>query len=100
MVGDSRPPAAYHLHPIVLRHTLRGVDSLFEITGQTCGTCRFWRQDAADARGPGWGQCRRMPPVMPAFEAEKLVHVGVWPHTAADDWCGEWGAANPAPSPP
>ena len=23
-------------------------------------------------------------------DEEKLVHVGIWPHTAADDWCGEW----------
>jgi hypothetical protein len=31
-----------------------------------------------------------MPPVLPDFDDEKLVHVGIWPHTAADDWCGEW----------
>jgi hypothetical protein len=29
---------------------------------------------------------------MPPFEADKIVHVGVWPHTQAGDWCGEWQA--------
>jgi hypothetical protein len=23
---------------------------------------------------------------------DKLVHVGVWPHTDVTDWCGEWEA--------
>jgi len=31
-----------------------------------------------------------MPPTLPEISDEKLVHVGVWPHTDADDWCGEW----------
>jgi hypothetical protein len=31
-----------------------------------------------------------MPPTLPPIEEEKLVHVGIWPHTAEDDWCGEW----------
>jgi hypothetical protein len=34
-----------------------------------------------------------MPPVLPDYDAEKLAHVGIWPHTAADDWCGEWQPA-------
>jgi hypothetical protein len=55
-----------------------------------CGSCRFWRQDLAEDRGPGWGQCRRMPPTLPPIEQEKLRHVGIWPHTAENDWCGEW----------
>jgi hypothetical protein len=61
--------------------------------GQQCVNCRFWRREHAD-RGPTWGQCRRMPPVLPDDDDdEKLVRVGIWPHTAADDWCGEWQPA-------
>jgi hypothetical protein len=60
--------------------------------GQQCASCRFWRREHAE-RGPSWGQCRRMPPVLPDYDAEKLAHVGIWPHTAADDWCGEWQPA-------
>ena len=33
-----------------------------------------------------------MPPTLPPIEQEKLLHVGIWPHTAEDDWCGEWQA--------
>jgi len=37
-----------------------------------------------------------MPPVLPDDDDdEKLVRVGIWPHTAADDWCGEWQPAAP-----
>jgi hypothetical protein len=35
-----------------------------------------------------------MPPTLPPIEQEKLMHVGIWPHTAADDWCGEWQAGD------
>jgi hypothetical protein len=35
-----------------------------------------------------------MPPTLPLIEEEKLVHVGIWPHTAGDDWCGEWQAVD------
>ncbi len=35
-----------------------------------------------------------MPPTLPPIEQEKLIHVGIWPHTAADDWCGEWQAGS------
>jgi len=59
----------------------------------SCQSCRFWRQGPVDARGPDWGECRRMPPSLPPIEEEKLLHVGLWPHTAGDDWCGEWQAA-------
>jgi hypothetical protein len=31
-----------------------------------------------------------MPPTLPEVSDEKLVHVGVWPHTDMGDWCGEW----------
>jgi hypothetical protein len=30
---------------------------------------------------------------MPPIQDDKLVHVGVWPHTREHDWCGEWQAA-------
>lgn len=67
---------------------------------QSCRTCRFWRQTQLDARGPDWGECRRMPPALPPIDQEKLLHVGIWPHTGGGDWCGEWQplAAPDAPS--
>jgi len=52
----------------------------------------FWRPDRVALQRAGWGQCRRMPPAMPPVEDDKLVHVGVWPHTEERDWCGEWRA--------
>ncbi|MFM8378603.1 MAG: hypothetical protein ACKOB1_04675 [Planctomycetia bacterium] len=58
--------------------------------GQACGTCRFWKRAAGADPRAGWGQCRRMPPTLPEVSDEKLVHVGVWPHTDVADWCGEW----------
>ena len=57
---------------------------------QRCRTCCFWRPGPADERAAGWGQCRRMPPTLPAIGDDKLVHVGLWPHTDEHDWCGEW----------
>jgi hypothetical protein len=67
---------------------------------EACGGCRFWRRDRDEERGPDWGQCRRMPPTLPPIEQEKLLHVGIWPHTAEDDWCGEWQpAAEAGPTP-
>lgn len=62
-----------------------------------CGTCRFWRPETTSDAPAGWGQCRRMPPTLPAIDDEKLVHVGMWPHTDRGDWCGEWSAAAGAP---
>jgi len=55
-----------------------------------CDGCRFWRRRDPDDRGGDWGECRRMPPTLPPVEDDKLLHVGIWPHTAGDDWCGEW----------
>lgn len=55
-----------------------------------CWNCRFWRRAGRDGPGPDWGQCKRMPPVLPEIEDDKMVHVGVWPSTEASDWCGEW----------
>jgi hypothetical protein len=55
-----------------------------------CWNCRFWRRAGRDGPGPDWGQCKRMPPVLPEIEDDKMVHVGIWPSTEASDWCGEW----------
>jgi hypothetical protein len=55
-----------------------------------CGCCKFWRQDADTRQRGEWGECRRMPPSLPPIEEDKLLHVGIWPHTAGEDWCGEW----------
>jgi hypothetical protein len=65
-------------------------------SGQVCGTCLFWRVDRVAPQITGWGQCRRMPPAMPPIEEDKLVHVGVWPHTEEREWCGEWRARSEA----
>jgi hypothetical protein len=62
------------------------------VSGQTCGTCLHWRAEKAGEKFVGWGQCRRMPPTMPPIQDDKLVHVGLWPHTREGDWCGEWQA--------
>lgn len=59
---------------------------------QMCAHCRFWRRGGPAGRDIDWGECRRMPPTLPQIDEEKLLHVGLWPHTAADDWCGEWDA--------
>ena len=61
--------------------------------GQACGNCRFWNRASGGDPRASWGQCRRMPPTLPAVSDEKLVHVGVWPHTDLADWCGEWEGA-------
>jgi hypothetical protein len=59
----------------------------------TCETCRFWRRQR-EAKYSDWGECRRMPPLLPPLEDDKLLHVGLWPHTTKADWCGEWDAAD------
>lgn len=64
-----------------------------ESRGQACGNCRFWKQPPGGDPRAGWGQCRRMPPTVPEVSDDKLVHVGVWPHTDVADWCGEWEPA-------
>ena len=63
--------------------------------GRTCASCRYWRTAtrepaAAGEGGVGWGQCRRMPPTLPAVRDDRLLLVGIWPHTEEGDWCGEW----------
>jgi hypothetical protein len=60
--------------------------------GQVCGTCLHWRPEKTGEQLLGWGQCRRMPPAMPPIQDDKLVHVGLWPHTRESDWCGAWQA--------
>jgi hypothetical protein len=60
-----------------------------------CRTCRFWRQAGRGGPGPDWGLCKRMPPVLPEIDDEKMVHVGIWPSTEAKDWCGEWQPVSP-----
>jgi len=68
-------------------------DSTTDERGQGCGNCRFWKRAAGGDQHAGWGQCRRMPPTLPDVADDKLVHVGVWPHTDRADWCGEWQGA-------
>jgi hypothetical protein len=72
----------------------RMVEEVSTRVQQSCRCCRFWRRGPVDTRQPDWGECRRMPPTLPPIEQEKLMHVGIWPHTAADDWCGEWQAGD------
>ena len=57
--------------------------------GRECNTCRFWRKQAPRDEND-WGQCRRMPPILPELIDDKLVIAGIWPSTKAEDWCGEW----------
>ncbi len=57
--------------------------------GRACATCRFWRKQAIRDEDD-WGQCRRMPPILPDLVDDKLVIAGIWPSTKAGDWCGEW----------
>ena len=70
------------------------MDESLEIAGSphACGTGRFWKRAAGGDLQAGWGQCRRHPPTVPEVSDDKLVHVGVWPHTDVTDWCGEWEA--------
>jgi hypothetical protein len=51
----------------------------------TCKTCRFW----ADLEG-GEGLCRRYAP-RPATQ-KPHSELAWWPHTAAEEWCGEHSA--------
>ena len=53
-----------------------------------CATCRFWHQQR---------ECHRFPPVISPHPAiveggdyREHPHVGVWPETEANCWCGEW----------
>jgi hypothetical protein len=69
---------------------------------QSCRSCCFWRPVKTVGDGTGWGQCRRMPPALPAIRDDKLALVGIWPHTDGRDWCGEWqpGDDRPGGGPP
>ena len=60
--------------------------------GRACATCRFWRLQAIRDESD-WGQCRRMPPILPELADDKLVVAGIWPSTKSEDWCGEWESA-------
>jgi len=62
--------------------------------GRVCATCLHWRPETTGDKTIGWGQCRRMPPAMPPIQNDKLLHVGVWPHTRESEWCGEWRASD------
>lgn len=75
------------------------VDHADEPRLQQCGGCLFWKRSTASHNGTGWGQCRRMPPALPEIADDKLVHVGLWPHTDERDWCGEWRSATDAVNP-
>jgi len=68
---------------------------------RTCATCRYWRTAGRGDMvrpelGAGWGQCRRMPPALPVVRDDKLLLVGLWPHTEEGDWCGEWQGGDAA----
>jgi hypothetical protein len=67
--------------------------------GQVCASCQHWRPEKPGMKTLGWGQCRRLPPAMPAIQDDKLVHVGVWPHTQESDWCGAWQSRASASGP-
>ena len=59
------------------------------MTGQTCGTCRFF----ISAR-EGEGQCRRLPP-MPIPELKcGQPQFGAFPLVKAEAWCGEWAGVD------
>ena len=57
--------------------------------GRACDTCRFWRKQSLRDEND-WGQCRRMPPILPDLVDDKLVIAGIWASTKDGDWCGEW----------
>jgi len=62
--------------------------------GRACDTCRFWRKQTLRDEND-WGQCRRMPPILPDLVDDKLVIAGIWPSTKGGDWCGEWERFSP-----
>ena len=51
--------------------------------GRACDTCRFWRKQTLQDEND-WGQCRRMPPILPDLVDDKLVIAGIWPSTKAE----------------
>lgn len=53
-----------------------------------CGRCKFWSRMAAGGtpiKDERHGECRRWTPVMYGSSVR-----GAWPHTGAEDWCGEF----------
>ena len=59
----------------------------------SCERCVFW-----DRMNDHVGECRRYPPrIGPNDEPDGPdtmgPHTAVWPITFADEWCGEWAAA-------
>lgn len=62
--------------------------------GEQCGTCKFWGD--LGAVGNSVGECRRLPPVIPAgAEPDESLgyYHGWWPVTETRDWCGEYRRA-------
>lgn len=74
---------------------------------ECCETCRFFR--APWSKEPDIGQCRRFPPTVPCMDAppstgrkerkprlveDHGVMLTSYPLALADEWCGEWRAAD------
>ena len=57
-----------------------------ERVAETCGTCRFFRQNAPpyDVKG---GECRRRSPVMVGTSERGWSE---WPYVQLTNWCGEY----------
>lgn len=66
---------------------------------QRCKTCRFWQVIDEDTLG----NCRRYPPTLiqtdhlnevckDALDELGTATLGIFPSTAAMEWCGEWQA--------
>lgn len=51
------------------------------MTPRSCGGCRYWNPDGTRQTG----ECRIHPPVVHPLRPSD----GVWPETAAGDWCGQ-----------
>lgn len=58
------------------------------MTGENCGTCRFWHDDGTEGdevSSPTY--CRRFPP------KARDGHTSIFPYVPAEGWCGEWRIA-------
>lgn len=70
---------------------------------ERCETCRFWVDERTGVEPPEVlailedGECHRFPPPVLAWADDTCE--SRFPHTGAGDWCGEWAARTPAPSP-
>lgn len=57
---------------------------------ERCETCKYWVHSDCDLI---YGECHRLPPLreqtLRATEGG-VLHVGTWPSTDPNDWCGEW----------